>query len=84
MNQLCDELPKVEISEIESGAYFMNLHIVTGRKPYDPRPGDLLRDGSRQEMTASKYDAMARHHDSKTSQWKRCSISNSFLRPPLL
>ncbi|KAH7321941.1 hypothetical protein BKA65DRAFT_568848 [Rhexocercosporidium sp. MPI-PUGE-AT-0058] len=72
--KLCDELPKVEISEIESGAYFMNLHIVTGRKPYDPRPGDLLRDGSRQEMTASKYDAMARHHDSKTSQWKRFDL----------
>ncbi|KAL5319974.1 hypothetical protein ACEPPN_013033 [Leptodophora sp. 'Broadleaf-Isolate-01'] len=72
--KLCEELPKVEISEIESGAYFMNLHIVTGRKPYDPRPGDLLRDGSRQEMTASKYDAMARHHDSKTSQWKRFDL----------
>ncbi|PVH76804.1 hypothetical protein DL98DRAFT_639812 [Cadophora sp. DSE1049] len=78
--KLCDELPKVEIAEIESGAYFMNLHIVTGRKPYDPRPGDLLRDGSRQEMTASTYDAMARHHDSKTSQWKRCSPSIALQR----
>ncbi|KAK0099613.1 hypothetical protein ONS96_008113 [Cadophora gregata f. sp. sojae] len=72
--KLCDELPKVEFDEIESGAYFMNLHIVTGRKPYDPRPGDLLRDGSRQEMTASTYDAMARHHDTKTSQWKRFDL----------
>ncbi|KAL2068400.1 hypothetical protein VTL71DRAFT_16498 [Oculimacula yallundae] len=72
--KLCAELPKVEISEMESGAYFMNLHIVTGRKPYDPRPGDLLQDGTRQEMTASKYDAMARHHDSKSSQWKRFDL----------
>ncbi|CZT46469.1 uncharacterized protein RSE6_06897 [Rhynchosporium secalis] len=72
--KLCDELPKVEISEMDTGAYFMNLHIVTGRKPYDPRPGDLLRDGTRQEMTASKYDAMARHHDSRASQWKRFDL----------
>ncbi|KAI9049289.1 hypothetical protein LZ554_007135 [Drepanopeziza brunnea f. sp. 'monogermtubi'] len=72
--KLCEELPAVEISEIASGAYFMNLHIVTGRKPYEPRPGDLLIDGSRQEMTASKYHAMARHHDSKTSQWKRYDL----------
>lgn len=28
-------------------------------------------DGTRQEMTASKYDAMARLNDAKTSQWKR-------------
>ncbi|KAK2628449.1 hypothetical protein QTJ16_001552 [Diplocarpon rosae] len=69
--KLFDELPAVEIAEIESGAYFMNLHVVTGRKPHEPRPGDLLVDGSRQEMTASKYDAMARHNDSKSSQWKR-------------
>ncbi|OWP02652.1 hypothetical protein B2J93_6485 [Marssonina coronariae] len=74
--KLFDELPALEIAEIESGAYFMNLHVVTGRKPHEPRPGDLLVDGSRQEMTASKYDAMARHNDSKSSQWKRYDLQD--------
>jgi hypothetical protein len=58
------------MTELESGSYYMNLHIVTGRKPHSPRPGDLLQDGTRQDMTASKYDAMARN-DAKFSQWKR-------------
>ena len=73
MPKLRDELPKVEMSELESGSYFLNLHVVTGRKPAYPRPGDLLADGTRQDMTASKYDAMARN-DAKLS-WKRYCLA---------
>ena len=69
MPQLRDELPQVELARLEFGSYFLNLHIVTGRKPASSRPGDLLKDGTRQYMTASKYDAMARN-DAKLS-WKR-------------
>jgi hypothetical protein len=69
--QLKAELPSPELDEIASGNYYFNLHIVTGRKPPYPRPGDLLSDGTRQEMTASTYDAMARFNDAKSSQWKR-------------
>ncbi len=76
MPQLRDELPEVEIAELENGSYFLNVHIVTGRKPALPRPGDLLKDGTRQYMTASKYDAMARN-DAKLS-WKRyCQNTDS-------
>jgi hypothetical protein len=69
--QLKAELPSPELDEIASSNYYFNLHIVTGRKPPYPRPGDLLSDGTRQEMTASTYDAMARFNDAKSSQWKR-------------
>lgn len=47
---------------------------MTGRKPKYPRPGDLLVDGTRQEMTSSKYDAMARLNDAKSNQWKRFDL----------
>jgi hypothetical protein len=52
-----------------SGSYYLNLHIVAGNKPAFPRPGDLLKDGTRQDMTAAKYNAMA-HINSKMA-WKR-------------
>lgn len=57
--QLLNELPAVEMSALNSGSYFLNLHVVKGLKPSCPRPGDLLKDGARQDMTASTYDAMA-------------------------
>jgi hypothetical protein len=56
---------------MEHGIFYLNLHIVTGRKPINPRPGDLLMNGSRQEMTPGVYDAMARLHNVKNSQWER-------------
>ncbi|TVY76004.1 hypothetical protein LSUE1_G005491 [Lachnellula suecica] len=68
------ELPTPELDAIKSGNYWLNLYLVTGRKPSLPRPGDLLSDGTRQEMTASTYDAMARFNDAKTSQWKRFDL----------
>lgn len=71
---LCKELPKVEQHALSSGFYYFNLHIVTGRKPKYPRPGDLLLDGTRQEMTSSKYDAMAKLNDAKSNQWKRFDL----------
>ncbi|KAF4626436.1 hypothetical protein G7Y89_g11719 [Cudoniella acicularis] len=65
------ELPAAEVNEIESGLYYLNLHIVTGRKPPKPRTGDLLADGARQEMSPSTYDTMARLNDTKSGNWKR-------------
>ncbi|KAH8683167.1 hypothetical protein BGZ60DRAFT_524506 [Tricladium varicosporioides] len=65
------ELPEVELEEIESGKYHLNLYIVTGRKPPKLRTGDLLSDGLREEMSESKYFAMARSTDTRSIQWKR-------------
>lgn len=72
--QLAKKLPKIEEDAIASGFYYFNLHIVTGRKPKYPRPGDLLLDGTRQEMTTSKYDAMAKLNNAKSNQWKRFDL----------
>ena len=59
---------------IESGDYYLNLHIATGRKAYIPRAGDLLLNGTRQEMTALKYEAMARTEAPKPNHWKRFDL----------
>ncbi len=64
----------METAALESGEFFLGLHIVTGRKPKYPRPGDLLLDGTRMEMTHSKYDAMAKLNDAKSNQWKRFDL----------
>jgi hypothetical protein len=64
----------IEKDAIKSGDYYLNLHIVTGRKPCHPRAGDLLLSGSRQEMTASKYEAMARTEEPRSNQWKRFDL----------
>jgi hypothetical protein len=61
----------VEVDAIESGSYHLNIHVVTGRKPHLPRPGDLLLDGGRQDMTESSYDTIARFKAIKVSPWKR-------------
>jgi hypothetical protein len=75
--QLKSELPVIETAAIESGDYYLNFHIVTGRKPQHSRAGDLLLNGSRQEMTASKYETMAaRTNDSKTNHWKRLDLDS--------
>jgi hypothetical protein len=75
--QLRDSLPEVEIDALKSGLYHINLHIVTGRKPAMPRAGDLLLDGSRQEMTDSKYEEMQRRSASLANQWIRMENENS-------
>ena len=49
----------------------MSCKVITGRKPKPLRAGHLLLDGSRQEMTESKYEAMARASEVKHNQWKR-------------
>lgn len=64
-------MPTVEVDAIESGDYHLNIHVVTARKPPMSRPGDLLLDGKRQDMTEMSYDAMARFKAMKTSPWKR-------------
>lgn len=79
-SQLRDQLPPVEFEEIESGNYFLTLHIVTARKPRSPRAGDLLIDGTREDMTDIKYDQMARGKELKNQAgWKRLSPSETLL-----
>jgi hypothetical protein len=69
--QLKKALPEIEFDAIDSGLYYINLHIITGREPQNHRLGDLLPDGTRQEMTDSKYNAMLRFDGEKTSKWTR-------------
>ncbi|TGO75097.1 hypothetical protein BELL_0234g00030 [Botrytis elliptica] len=72
--QLRERLSPVEIEEIESGNHYLTLHIVTARKPRCPRAGDLLMNGTREEMTDMKYDQMARVNElpvKNQAGWKR-------------
>lgn len=78
--QLKQNLPKVEIEELESGKYHINLHIVTGRKPSSPRAGDLLLDESRQEMTQEKYEAMTRGKVANANHWSRMEGESSLAK----
>jgi hypothetical protein len=71
-SQLKAELPVIDLADLYSGEYHLNFHIVTGRKPSTPRTGDLLANGSRNEMTPFTYQAMARDNDYRAPQWKRC------------
>jgi hypothetical protein len=74
-SQLAANLPQIDFDKISKGNYFINMHIVTARKPKYPRPGDKLMDGTRQEMTAQKYDAMKKLNDGKSShQWRRFNL----------
>lgn len=73
MTQLATNLPKPNFNDISFGNFYINMHIVSGRKPRDPRPGDMLRDGTRQGMTASTYDTMKRLDDLK-NEWMRASL----------
>ncbi|KAF8866037.1 hypothetical protein BDZ45DRAFT_796270 [Acephala macrosclerotiorum] len=75
--KLLEELSEVELPALETGAYYLNVHIVTGRKPMDLRTGDLMPNGERREMTNSTYDAMARFEAIKSSQWKRFDLDGS-------
>jgi hypothetical protein len=73
-SQLANSLPQTNFDEISRGNFFINMHIVTGRKPKYPRPGDKLVDGTRQEMTASKYDVMKKLNEAKSNQWRRFNL----------
>ncbi|KUJ19771.1 uncharacterized protein LY89DRAFT_731026 [Mollisia scopiformis] len=75
--KLRDELPEVEVADLEHGKYHLNVHIITGRKPMDLRPGDLMANGERREMTSSTYDAMAKFDAIKSSQWKRFDLEGN-------
>lgn len=55
------------------------MHVVTGRKPRDPRPGDMLRDGTRQGMAASKLLDPKKIDTSKSHQWTRAVLDAKLL-----
>lgn len=66
------ELPKAELDNLLSGGFYINLHLITGRKPDGQRMGDREEDGTRAFMTEAKYDWMARSLvDTKSTKWKR-------------
>ncbi|KAM3080910.1 hypothetical protein ACMFMF_002827 [Clarireedia jacksonii] len=58
--QLKENLPPVEADAVESGNYYLTVHIVTARKPPFPRAGDRLTNGSREGMSDEKHDYMSR------------------------
>ncbi|THV55180.1 hypothetical protein BGAL_0012g00180 [Botrytis galanthina] len=75
--QLRESLSPVEIEEIKSGNHYLTLHIVTARKPRCSRAGDLLMNGTREEMTDMKYDQMARVNElpvKNQAGWKRFDL----------
>ncbi|RDW89466.1 hypothetical protein BP6252_01498 [Coleophoma cylindrospora] len=72
--KLKKELPPIEIDLLPSTGFFLNFHIISGRKPTEGRMGDICEDGSREFMTEAKYDSMARFEaEAKSSQWKRAA-----------
>jgi hypothetical protein len=74
VSQLATQLPTVNTCDLTFGNFFINLHIVTARKPRESRPGDRLMNGTRQEMSKSKCNAMARLNNAKSNQWKRFDL----------
>jgi hypothetical protein len=70
--QLKENLPVLEVDAVESGKFYINLHIVTGRKPSNLRTGDLLSDGTRQATKGSKHNAEeATMGELRTNKWIR-------------
>jgi hypothetical protein len=67
-SQLATEFPQPNFDEIRFGNFYINMHIVSGRKPRDPRPGDMLRDDTRQGMTSISTDAVKRLDQKKSNQ----------------
>lgn len=53
---LAAKLPPIELNDLSLGYFYLNLHVVTARKPKFPRPGDLLMNGTRQEMVVFKHE----------------------------
>ncbi len=72
--QLATELPQPNFNEIGFGKFYINMHIVSGRKPRDPRPGDMLKDGTRQGMSTNTFDRLKRADTSKGDQWNRAVL----------
>lgn len=50
------------------------MHVVSGRKPKDPRPGDLLRDGTRQGVTTVPFEILKKADTLKYNQWMRAVL----------
>jgi hypothetical protein len=71
MLQLATKLPEIDFDSLNFGNYYINMHVITGRKPKYPRPGDMLVNGTRQGMTPSTYDFMYRLKSVKSNQWSR-------------
>jgi hypothetical protein len=65
------KLPFVKAEDLAPGKYFLNRHVVTGRKLGMPRTGDLLADGTRQEMTSTRCAVLARLDYAQSNPWKR-------------
>jgi hypothetical protein len=73
-SQLATKLPQPNFGEISFGNFYINMHVVSGRKPRDPRPGDVLRDGTRQSMTAFTFEISKSADTLKSPQWTRAVL----------
>ena len=75
-NQIAEKFGKLEEDALMSGNYFLNLHIVTGRKPLRPRPGDMLLDGTLQGFE-NPYADMSHYPVTRATHWERYAKYNS-------
>jgi hypothetical protein len=70
-SQLATKLLQPNFDEISFGNFYINMHVVSGRKPRDPRPGDMLRDGTRQGMATVPFEILKKADTLKYNQWVR-------------
>jgi hypothetical protein len=68
--QVARKFEKLDDEALTSGNYYLNLHIVTGRKPVAPRPGDMLPNGTRQGFEDPHTDA-SRPLVMRATHWER-------------
>jgi hypothetical protein len=73
-SQLATKLPRLNFDEISFGNFYINMHVVSGRKPKDPRPGDMLRDGTRQGVTTVPFEILKKADALKYNQWMRAIL----------
>lgn len=71
---LKENMSAINLNEISLGNYYVNLHVLTARKPELPRDGDMLMDGTRQEMRSMKDDTTVRRSDARTNRWRRFEL----------
>lgn len=74
---LKSSLPEVDYDELNYANLYVNFHIITARKPSSPRAGDLLKDGTRLEMSPQREFAMKRLNDATSNQWQRFNLDEN-------
>lgn len=73
-SQLATKLPRLNFDEISFSNFNINMYVVSGRKPKGPRPGDMLRDGTRQGVTTVPFEILKKADALKYNQWMRAVL----------